>query len=509
MEDDKLYEQLQDVGFKPFKDGVIENLTAREILGKDVFDCIFSIDEPIKRGQVILEFQTKAKELGVITPFKEILEECKKNYKKIKRIEEKQRENTKDLSHDEVAEKILSENELRVLYDDIYIYENGVYKNDKRILGNKIIKEVKKATIRFRSEVCEYLKLIATKANFDRENNVINFKNGLLDLKTGTLNEHTPDFFSINQINTNFNPNAEKVQAIDDVLDKLSNGVSERKQTILEMIGYSMTTSVKLQKAFILYGNMANNGKSTLLNIIDKLLGEENIGKVSFDDLTEEKFSASGIKGKILNTRAEMPNTYIRNVGKLKELIGGDSIEIEEKYKTKQIITPYAKYIFNANELPKVADKTNGFYRRFQIIMFEHSFTSKDLQAFDFNELVSQKALEYLAKISVEAFTNKGELFANSEESEKVINKYKKENNNVLLFLDDIDYIREFIEGNVSTKKAIDVYEYYKRYCRENGDMPVGSQKFYKEMEKSEFITKGKCQNWITFTFDKKHFCSN
>ena len=229
--------------------------------------------------------------------------------------------------------------------NDICIYEEGVYKKNEKDISKKILELVPDSTIHFRNEVYQYLLLKTAEKQFDRENGIINFKNGLFSIKEHKMYEHSPQYFSTNQINTSLNLQTQKVQAIDEVLDKLSCGIYERKQTILEMIGYCMTTSVKLQKAFILYGNKARNGKSTLIDIIVHLLGDDNVGTTSFKDMNQNKFAGGGIKNKLLNSGSEMTDEYIIDVEKFKLFITGDYLEIEEKFKPRQKIRPYAKFI--------------------------------------------------------------------------------------------------------------------------------------------------------------------
>lgn len=482
----------------PYK---LEELNKKTILDKKIFEYIFTIDEPADREQIIVELEEKAEELKILSNFKRILKLYEKKYQK----DNQQNLLTKQ-SHNEIGDTLLRNNNMYVFENDICIYENGVYKKNEKDISRKIIELVPDSTIHFRNEVYQYLLLKAEEKQVERESGIINFKNGLFSIKERKIYKHNPKFFSINQVNTNLNFDAPKVQAIDDVLDKLSSGIEKRKQTILEMIGYSMTTSVKLQKAFILYGSTARNGKSTLINIIRELIGKENIGEVSFEDLNTKQFAGIGVKGKILNIGAEMTDKYIEDVSKFKEWITGDDLEVEQKFKPRQTIRPYAKFIFNANKLPKVADKTDGFYRRLQLIPLETSFTDEDAQKFNFEELISKEALEYLAKISLEAYLNIGKTFSNYKESQLEVDKYKSVNNNVLAFLEDIDYIRTFINANVATKKAIEVFEYYKQYCKENGDIVIGRNKFYEEIEQSKYITKGKYNRWTTYTFDRKHY---
>lgn len=476
----------------------IEKLTKDKIINKEIFEYIFSITDPASREKIIMELEEKADSFKVLPNFKKVLKQYEKSYSNNKN-------NTTKQTHNEIANILMKNNDIYTFENDICVYESGVYKKDEKSISRKVIELVPDATIHFRNEVYQYLLLTAKEKEIDRESGIINFKNGLYSIKNKKLYKHTPKFFSINQINTNLNLQAQKVQAIDDVLDRLSSNIAERKQTILEMIGYSMTTSIKLQKAFILYGPTARNGKSTLINIITELIGNENVGTVPFKEMNKNKFAASGIKGKILNIGDEMSNEYIEDVRTFKNFITGDEIEIEEKFKPRQKIKPYAKFIFNANELPKVADKTDGFYRRLQIIPLETSFTNRDANKFNFSELITKEALEYLAKISLEAYLNMGEDFANNKESKKEVDKYKINTNSVLTFINDEDYMYSKINTTSKVRNASEVYAWYKMYCKENQYIPVAMKKFYKEIESSgliEYIGNHNHQKTYTFNLD-------
>lgn len=488
--------------------GSINELNAKTIFDDDVFNWLFAIENIGERERQKIELQEKAKTLGVITGFKNVLREYEKRFLHNTRNNKKNDE--LKLTHNEVANEILKTEKLVRYENDIYIYENGVYKINDETLGRRIIELRPDATTRFRKEVYDYLLLLQNikEVKLNREQGIINFKNGLYDLKNKQMIEHTPEIFTINQINTNLNFNAPKVQAIEDVLNKLSNGNVERKQTILEMIGYSMTTSVKLQKAFILYGNTAQNGKSTLIDIITELLGEENVGKVAFDEMNQNKFAGSGIKGKLLNSGAEMTDEYVIDVSNFKLFITGDYLEIEEKFKPRQKIRPYAKFIFNANKLPKVADKTDGFYRRLQIIPLEYSFTNKDRKTFDFNELITEEALEYLAKISLEAYLSMSDDFSNYKESDKEVDKYKIEANSILSFINDEDYIMTIINEN-KVRYAEEVHKIYEKYCIANQWKPIGRNLFYQEFEKCELVIPKKYNNKKIYTFNENFYKRN
>lgn len=479
--------------------GEIEELTEDNIFNDEIYYWLTAINSAGEKQKQKRKLIKRADELGVKKDFCEFLKQCEKDFKE----EVKTINKNFQLKHNEVAEKILKENSIVLYENDLFIYKNGVYSREEMDIERKIIDIIPDSTSHFRSEVCKNIRLkLNAIETFDRENNIINFKNGLFSIKERKMYNHTPKFFSINQINTNLNFNASKVQVVDDVLNKLSSGIEKRKQTILEMIGYSMTTSIKLQKAFILYGNTARNGKSTLINIISELIGNKNIGTVPFKELSKNKFAGVGIKGKLLNVGSEMTDEFIEDVSNFKMYITGDEVEIEEKFKPRQKIKPYTKFIFSANELPTVADKTDGFYRRLQIIPLEYSFTDKDAKKFDFNELITKEALEYLAKISIEAYLNMGETFANYEESENEVNKYRTTGSSILSFINDEEYITSIIGQTTKNKYANEIYSCYKNYCIENQYRPIGRNKFYKEFERSKLIITGEYQHRKVYTFN-------
>lgn len=465
---------LIEAGFMPFE---IEKMSKEELISEDTFNYLLTLNNKFEKEKVIMQLEERAKEKGCLTNFRNIL----KQYNKELNIKQNEK-----LKHNEVADKILEENKIAIYDNNLYMYVNGIYTDDTRTIERKIIDIYPEADSHFRGEVCKNLFLKSEPTKIVKESGIINFKNGLYNIKEKKLYVHTPSFFSINQINVNFNENAKKVKAVDDFLDKISTHNQKRKQTILEMIGYCMTTSINLQKSFILYGETARNGKSTLCNVITQLIGQKNVSNISLKDMNKNAFATSVIKGKILNIGSEMSEEFLSDTSIFKMFSTGDYLTVEEKFKSKQTISPYAKFIFNANELPIVADKTNAFYRRLQIIPLETSFSESDSKLFDINEILTNASLEYLAKLSVDAYSSMGEHFSNFEESEKETNKYKISSNSVLSFMQDTE--SNILYDKKEPHTAKDVFDSYKEYCIANQYKFWGRNKFYAEIEKNNFV---------------------
>ena len=426
-----------------------------------------------------------------------------KNELEIEQIEYQEIKESDKPSHDIIARRLLQENEIRVFEDTLYIYENGVYRRNEKSINRKIIEIYPKATTRMQKEVKSYLLTMAPEVQLKYEN-LINFKNGLYDLNNDALMPHSPYYFTINQINANINWDPIRIGAVDRFLDKISCENIGRKKAILQMIGYSMTSSVEMQKAFVLYGKTAGNGKSTLLEIIERLIGSENVSHVTLQDFVSNRFSVSEIKGKLVNMVSEMTKEFLKDSSVFKQIVTGDTTTVEEKFKDRHTIKPYAKHIFTANELPKVADTSNGYFRRLFIIPFEAVFTDLEKINFNFKELITEQALDYLAAIALQEYiiARREHAFINEEESKNIIETYKMESNTVIAYLYDKDRMRCLLRSG-RVRKRNEVFADYINYCKDSGYIHKGRNKFYEEVEATGLVQKGVYNGYDTYIFDK------
>mgnify|MGYP002613777835 CR=1 FL=1 len=471
------------------------------ILTENVIETVLMIPNAEMKERYIATLENRARELKISQNFKRLFKSIDEKINKQKNVKNVKKE--EKITHDKVANILMLENNLVVFENDVCIYEDGVFKRAEEIIYKKIIQINPNANTYFRKEVYNYLLLIAPQAFFNRESGYINFKNGLYDINKKILIEHTPSIFTMNQIPHEYNPEAKEHELLKETLMKIACYKLERYNAILQMIGYCMTTSIHLQKCFILYGKTAGNGKSTLQNIITALIGQSNVSVIPLDELTNNKFASGAIKGKLVDMGSEMSKEYLKDVSTFKQWVTGDEIAIEEKFKAKQKINPYAKFIFNANELPKVSDKTDGFYRRLHIILMEAKFNKSENKVFKFSDIVTEEAMEWLLKESLQAFLNMDD-FANIDESDEIINKYKIENNSVLMYIQDLGNIKEIIKKNGYSFKRNILFSDYKWWCEDSGYQRVGKTTFYNYLKSVNGITFNLLNGYDLVTFDKK-----
>ena len=85
------------------------------------------------------------------------------------------------------------------------------------------------------------------------------------------------------------------------------------------------------------------------------------------------RFAASELVDKLANIAGE-PAKGLFDPTLFKQITGEDTVMVERKYKDPYVTTIYAKMIFTANELPKVTEDTNAFWRRWIVLEFPNRF---------------------------------------------------------------------------------------------------------------------------------------
>ena len=197
----------------------------------------------------------------------------------------------------------------------------------------------------------------------------INFRNGTLNLKTMSLVKHDwKDYFRY-VLPYDYNPGADCPmfrRYLDEVMPE-----KEAQDVLAEYIGWLFIPELKLEKVLFLYGSGCN-GKSVFVEIIEALVGKDNVSHESLSDLCGEygANSRANLAGKLLNTCSDVaPNAFAGDL--FKRLASQEPISMKTLYKDVITTDEYARMLFCLNELPRTNDISNGFYRRFLIAPFQ------------------------------------------------------------------------------------------------------------------------------------------
>lgn len=312
--------------------------------------------------------------------------------------------------------------------------------------------------------------------------NILNFQNGLLDLKTLALHAHTPDYLSTVQIPIMYNREARCPQWLT-FLHEITDGDEDQIKLLQQIAGYTLTADVRFSKAFILYGHGAN-GKSLFMRLISKLIGRENVSNVNLTALNKQ-FGLTGIIGKRLNLIDEISGNYFES-NVIKALISGERLSAEIKFRPEPVeFDPTVKLVFSVNELPKINDTTPGLYRRFIIVPFTKSFLNKpdlDLESKLTTELTG------ILNWAIDGLQSLREMgrFNETEKNFEIMRVFKQENSPLIEFLKGSYEAAPESQLTNFAMPVVELYAQYRNYCYSAGYKAKSMANFSRELAHSQ-----------------------
>lgn len=262
---------------------------------------------------------------------------------------------------------------------EIYVYRNGIYflaENEiifpeiQRILGPLVTKNAKSETLHKITDMTMFPREVFSSAPL----NFIPLLNGVYDRETNKLLPHDPKYRFTYQFPITYDSAADctKTNAFfDQVL------TPEQRLTVEEWIGYYFYRSYMFKKAIIFVGE-GDTGKTTLLEVIDFLLGKKNISSVSLQKMSSDKFAAAQLFEKHGNLVDELSAKDISDTGNFKVATGGGSISGEYKFGNQFSFHNFSKLTFACNKIPDVKDfDDDAYFNRWMVIRFEKTIEHK------------------------------------------------------------------------------------------------------------------------------------
>lgn len=312
---------------------------------------------------------------------------------------------------------------------------------------------------------------------------LINLQNGTFEISKNSqaLRPFSPADFLTYQLPFEFDEKA-SYPTFQKYLDKVLPE-RELQNIVAEFFGYIFTKGLKMEKALLLYGSGAN-GKSVLFDVMNALLGRENIANFSLSNLLEEHNRAL-IAYKLLNYGSEI------NAGKTKDefknLVSTEPIQARLKFGQSFQMENYAKLAFNCNELPKDFDHSNAYFRRLLIIPFRITVPEAEQDKTLARKIIkSELAGVFNWIIAGLKRLLKTERFTESEIVKETLRTYKRESDSVAMFIEENSY-----KPNAEDYEMLkDLYASYRAFCVDDGYKPLNKKNFRKRFEDNGFIVE-------------------
>lgn len=385
--------------------------------------------------------------------------------------------------------------------NQLHIYRNGIYIPGTSEIEAEMIKHIPQLNRAKRTEVLAYLDIMIRENTNAEDANLIAFENGLYNIVDDSFVSFTPEHIITNKINWQYNPKSYSELA-DGVLNKIACNDIQIRALLEEAIGYCFYRRNELGKAFILIGDKSN-GKSTFLSTLQYLLGDENIASLDLKELGD-RFKTAELFGKLANIGDDIGDEFIANAAIFRKLVTGDRVSAERKGQNPFEFNNYSKFLFSANNIPRIKDKTGAVQRRLVIIPFDATFSNSDP---DFNPYIkhllrTNEVMEYLINLGIQGLKRilENRSFTNSERVQQELDDYEEQNNPILGFFRECED-EDFQIENEPTNKA---YKRYQEYCLASSLQPMSNIEFSKQVNrilnfhiKDQKINGKKCRIFV------------
>lgn len=235
--------------------------------------------------------------------------------------------------------------------------------------------------------------------------NLIAVNNGIFNYDSKELLPFSPELVFMTKSRVNYNPLASNTIIhnpedgtdwdIESWMKELSDD-PEIVELLWEILGAIIRPLVPWNKSAWFYSDTGNNGKGTLCELMRQLSGEGSYASIPLVDMGKEFALEPLIRATAIIVDENDVGTYIDKAANLKAIITGDVININRKFKTP---IPYKHHGFMVqclNELPRIKDQSNSFFRRQLFIPFTKCFTGRERKYIKDEYLHRQDVLEYV-----------------------------------------------------------------------------------------------------------------
>jgi P4 family phage/plasmid primase-like protien len=250
----------------------------------------------------------------------------------------------------------------------------------------KIIEKLK--TVKFHNNLMKMCKLHMYDAKFykkmDQDKKLMGCENGVIDLYFNIFREGRPDDYITMSNGLNYptrTPDRDDLKFMNTYFRQLYPNPNIR-QFALDTFAQCIEGG-NLNKQFVIFTNDGDGGKSELIILLEKMMGDY-MGKFPRELFVTKAMGGSGPKdelhrttGKRIMTVDEIAANEEINVGVLKLLTGKDSYYARTLHSKGEEIRPQFTLFVQCNTLPKIPGNDQATWNRVRVVNHESHFNKK------------------------------------------------------------------------------------------------------------------------------------
>ncbi|GAB0170523.1 phage/plasmid primase, P4 family [Lysinibacillus sp. CTST325] len=390
------------------------------------------------------------------------------------------------------------------------LWDGKRWKYDNKLqierIANKVLRELEKSeddmekswarkcgkrNIRMNS-IKDLMPLVpAEREEFDRHKFLFNCSNGILNLRTGKLQQHDRELRLSKLANVEFEEKAQCPTWLS-FLQQIFKGDNDLIDYMQRLIGYSMTGDISEQGMYFLVGG-GSNGKSTFINIIKAMMGDYGLQTKSDTFIKKKNDGANNDIARLVGSRfvsaVESEEGEKLQESLVKTITGGEPILARFLRQEFFEFLPEFKVFFTTNHKPIIGGVDEGIWRRVKIIPF-----TLNLKPHERDKKLEEKLSLEMSGILNWALEGCMKWQQSGLKEPKVVvdatGNYKEEMDILGPFLDERCYMDP---KDTATKiEAKELFNIYSNWCYAAGERSISNRAFYRMLETKGFgKTKG------------------
>lgn len=213
---------------------------------------------------------------------------------------------------------------------------------------------------------------------FDNHPDLLNTPSGVVDLRTGKLKKHRPDYFFTRITGAAYDPKAD-MRLWKRALEAVP---ADTRAWLKIRFGQAATGYTPDDDRLLIFEGAGQNGKSTIVTAPSNALGDTTEGgyaatlpeRLLLANPGDHPTTLMSLQGARVGTIEELPEGRSLNVKRLKDTVGTPKITARRMRSDDVTFKTTHALFLNTNYLPIVAETDHGTWRRLAIVRFRKTY---------------------------------------------------------------------------------------------------------------------------------------
>lgn len=319
---------------------------------------------------------------------------------------------------------------------------------------------------------------------------ILNANNGTIDLRSGIFRPHNREDYLTKISPVDYDPTA-KAPRWERFMDEICQGNRQLIEFWQYLLGYMLTGEAN-QRVFIVLHGCGRNGKSTLVETVSRILGDDYAAGLPTTTIYARKFDEQVTTPELARLRgarfvyaSEGEEKKKLAVGMVKRLSGDEKITVRPLHKEPFDFQPMFTMFFSTNHPPEITDTTDSIWDRVKLVPFNRRFDKDEADPTLKKTFIeeSKGILAWMVEGAVKFYQN-GMRLPECDVVTAATAKYRAGEDMVGRFLEEC--CEQGVGKEVQSKK---LYERFQRWCSDNGNEVITKESLSKRLQEKGFET--------------------